>query len=461
MNPVEQLPVPADAGALAALDPGIWPATATRADGTLAVGGLPVAQVASQYGTPVMILDEVDFRARAAAFRDAYADAEVPGVVSYAGKAFLSTTTLGWLAADGLSLDVCSGGELAVALAAGFPANSITFHGNNKSDAELREALSAGVGKYVLDSLEEVDRLGDLAGTAGMRARVLVRVTAGVEAHTHEFIATAHEDQKFGLSLASGTARAAVLAVVARPELELVGIHSHIGSQIFDTSGFEVAASRVVAFAADLRIHDGIGVTELNLGGGMGIAYVTGDDPIAPQEMAHALREIVQAECQRRGIPVPTLAVEPGRAIVGPAMVTVYEVGTVKPVEYAAGQVRTYVSVDGGMSDNIRTALYDAEYTVTLASRTSQAAPMKARVVGKHCESGDIIVADTWLPSDLHRGDLLAVAATGAYCRSMASSYNWVGRPPVIAVRDGNTKVVLRREGIADLLALDPGAGPA
>ncbi len=295
----------------------------------------------------------------------------------------------------------------------GFPAERISLHGNNKSEAELRAGLAAGVGRYVIDSLEEIDRLADLAADAGVVADVLIRVTTGVEAHTHEFIATAHEDQKFGLSLTSGAARDAVLAVAARPELRLVGIHSHIGSQIFNTSGFEVAAHRVVGFIADLLGSDGISVAELNLGGGMGIAYLPTDDPVAPVGMAEALRVIVAGECARRGIDVPLIAVEPGRAIVGPSMVTLYEVGTIKPVEYRTGAWRTYVSVDGGMSDNIRTALYDADYTVVLASRVSSAPAMLTRVVGKHCESGDIVVRDAWLPSDLERGDLLAVAVHG------------------------------------------------
>lgn len=449
---------PSDPEQLSSLDPAIWPATAERdTSGEVVIGGVPVSRIAAEYATPTLVLDEADFRARAAAFRAAYDDDEVPGEVSYAGKAFLSTTTVRWLAQEGLGLDVCSGGELAVALAAGFAPARITFHGNNKSDQELEAGLAAGVGEFVIDSMEEIDRLAGLAADRGVVANVVVRVTAGVEAHTHEFIATAHEDQKFGLSLSSGVARAAVLAVVDQPSLHLHGIHSHIGSQIFDTSGFEVAAARVVAFIADLRIHDGIDVEELNLGGGMGIAYVSGDDPIAPEQMARALRAIVLEECRRRGIPVPRLAVEPGRAIVGPSMVTLYRVGTIKPVEYATGAIRHYVSVDGGMSDNIRTSLYDADYTVRLASRFSSAQPMLARVVGKHCESGDVVVRDAWLPSDLARGDILALAATGAYCRSMASAYNYVGRPPVVSVNGGSSTLVMRRESIEDLLSLDAG----
>ena len=452
-----------DPGAMARIDPQIWPATARRdGAGVLTVGGLCVLDLAERHGTPALILDEADFRARAAAFQSAYNDHAVPGSVSYAGKPFLSATTVRWLAEAGLGLDVCTGGELALARAAGFPAERISLHGNNKTQAELAAGLEAGVGRYIIDSLEEVERLADLAAAAGVVAEVLVRVTSGVEAHTHEFIAIAHEDQKFGLSLTSGAARDAVLAVVARPELHLVGIHSHIGSQIFNTSGFEVAAHRVVGFIADLRDNDDVSVAELNLGGGMGIAYLPTDDPVAPVGMAEALRVIVAGECARREIAVPLISVEPGRAIVGPSMITVYEVGTIKPVEYRTGAWRTYVSVDGGMSDNIRTALYDADYTVVLASRNSSAPAMLTRVVGRHCESGDIVVRDAWLPSDLERGDLLAVAATGAYCRAMASNYNMVTRPPVVSVRGGQDRIVLRRETEADLFGLDAGlAGPA
>lgn len=456
--PAVSIPSVPDATVMARIDPQIWPATARRdAGGTLVIGGVSVRELAATHGTPALILDEADFRARAAAFQSAYTDRDVPGSVSFAGKAFLSATTVRWLAEEGLGLDVCTGGELALANAAGFPAERISLHGNNKSSAELSAGLAAGVGRYVVDSLEEVHRLAALAGAVGAVADVLVRVTTGVEAHTHEFIATAHEDQKFGLSLTSGAAREAVLAVRARPELRLVGIHSHIGSQIFNTSGFEVAAHRVVGFIADLLDLDGIPVAELNLGGGMGIAYLPTDDPVAPVGMAEALRVIVAGECARRGIDVPSIAVEPGRAIVGPSMITLYEVGTIKPVEYRTGAWRTYVSVDGGMSDNIRTALYDADYTVVLASRVSSAPAMLSRVVGKHCESGDIVVRDAWLPSDLERGELLAVASTGAYCRAMASNYNMVARPPVVSVRGGVDRIVLRRETEADLFALDAG----
>jgi len=307
----------------------------------------------------------------------------------------------------------------------------------------------------VIDSFEEIARVAEAAAKAGVVQPVMVRATVGVEAHTHEFIATAHEDQKFGLSAESGAVEEAVRRIAKLPSLTLVGLHSHIGSQIFDASGFEIAAGRVVALAQRIYDEQGIEIEELNLGGGMGIAYLESDDPLDVPDMAAQIGDIVAKACADAGIVTPALAFEPGRAIVGPAGMTLYEVGTVKPVELDSGVMRTYVSVDGGMSDNIRTALYGADYTVRLASRSSTAEPMLCRVVGKHCESGDVVVRDAWLPSDLAPGDLLAVAATGAYCRSMASNYNYLVRPGVVGVRDGQTSAIIRRETIEDLLGLD------
>jgi diaminopimelate decarboxylase len=282
---------------------------------------------------------------------------------------------------------------------------------------------------------------------------VLVRVTTGVEATTHEFVATAHDDQKFGFSLSSGAAAEAVRRVLAAPSLRLAGLHSHIGSQIYDTAGFEVAARRVLRLAAAVAGEHGVTISELNLGGGFGIAYTPDDDPASVRVVAQNLHQIVRGACAEAGLPVPRLTVEPGRAIAGPGTVTLYEVGTIKDVD----GLRSYVSVDGGMSDNIRTALYGAEYSCLLASRESTAPPMLSRLVGRHCESGDIVVRDAYLPADLAPGDLVAVAATGAYCRSMASNYNHVPRPPVVAVRGGAARTLLRRESAADLLALDEG----
>jgi len=435
------------------LVPALWSQTAHKRDGDLVVGGVALADLAAEHLTPAYVLDEADFRSRARAFRDSFAAYDV----FYAGKAFLCTTVARWIAEEGLHLDVCSSGELTVALAAGFDPERIGYHGNNKTHPELRRAVVAGVGRIIVDSFVEIERLAQITDELGETARVLVRVTAGVEAHTHEYIATAHEDQKFGFSITSGDALEAVRRVLAPPGLELLGLHSHIGSQIFDSSGFEVAARRVLALHA--RISDELGVTlpELDLGGGFGIAYTTQDDPADPAQLATEMSKIVEHECRSLGIEEPRLSIEPGRAIVGPSMCTLYTVGTVKEVALDGGARRTYVSVDGGMSDNIRTALYDADYSCTLASRHSDAQPVLARVVGKHCEAGDIVVKDEFVPGDLRPGDLIAVPGTGAYCRSMASNYNHALRPPVIAVRDGGTEVLLRRETEDDLLATDVG----
>ncbi len=440
--------------------PEVWPGSVRRTpSGALAAGRVDVRDLAAEYGTPAYVLDEADFRARAVAFRDAFRHA-FAGLcggadVYYACKAFLCAEVARWLSQDGLRLDTCSGGELAVVLRAGAPAEHVGLHGNNKSDAELERALRAGIGRIVVDSLPEIDRLADAAARLGVRAPVMLRVTVGVEAHTHEYIATAHEDQKFGLSLAAGVAMQAVRQVLARPELDLRGLHSHIGSQIFDTSGFEVAARRVLGLHAQVIRELGVSLPELDLGGGFGMAYTSDHDPLPPDALAGSLAEIIGQECRALGVGVPRISVEPGRAIAGPSTFTLYSAGTIKDVDLEHGAVRRYVAVDGGMSDNIRTALYDADFSCTLASRASPAPPVLARVVGKHCESGDIVVKDEFLPSDVTAGDLLAVPGTGAYCRSMASQYNHVPRPPVIAVRDGAARVIVRRETEDDLLALD------
>ncbi|MDI5968269.1 diaminopimelate decarboxylase [Streptomyces sp. SL13] len=439
---------PAD---LNALDERVWSRTVSRgANGVVSVGGVDVKQLAREHGTPAYVLDESDFRARCRAWKQAFGpDADV----FYAGKAFLSRAVVRWLDEEGLHLDVCSEGELATALSAGMPAERIALHGNNKSAREIERAVRAGVGRIVLDSFHEIVRVAGIAERLGTRQRVQIRVTVGVEAHTHEFIATAHEDQKFGIALADGQAAEAVRRALKLDSLELIGIHSHIGSQIFDTSGFEVAAHRVVGLLREIRDEHGVELPEIDLGGGLGIAYTPDDDPREPDRIAVALNDIVTRECEAAGLAVPRISVEPGRAIVGPTAFTLYEVGTIKPLK----GLRTYVSVDGGMSDNIRTALYDARYSVSLVSRSSTAPPMLSRVVGKHCESGDIVVRDAFLPEDLAPGDLIAVPATGAYCRSMASNYNHALRPPVVAVNDGASREIVRRETEEDLLRLDIG----
>ncbi|TCC42811.1 diaminopimelate decarboxylase [Kribbella capetownensis] len=437
------------------LVPQLWSSTAKKsAEGSLVIGGVDLRDLVAEHGSPAYVLDEDDFRSRARAFKHAFKDFDV----YYAGKAFLCTTIVRWVMDEGLNLDICSGGELAVALRAGADPKRLGFHGNNKSESELARALEAGVGRIIVDSQYEISRLIELARERNRTAPVMIRVTAGVEAHTHEYIATAHEDQKFGFSITSGAAFEAVARVNEAPELELLGLHSHIGSQIFDSSGFEVAAKRVIALHARVSDELGVDMPDLDLGGGFGIAYTTQDDPSDPAQLATELGKIVEHECRAFEVEMPRVSIEPGRAIVGPAMCTVYSVGTVKEVELDYGASRSYVSVDGGMSDNIRTALYDADYSCTLANRYSDAEPALARVVGKHCESGDIVVKDEFLPSDVRPGDLIAVPGTGAYCRSMASNYNHVPRPPVIAVKDGRTRVVVRRETEDDLLLLDMGA---
>ncbi len=439
------------------LVPELWAQTVHRDGGELVVGGVPVSALAAEQGTPAYVLDELDFRRRARDFRSAFADEAPRAAVFYAGKAFMCTSVVRWVEEEGLGLDVCTGGELGLALRAGFPPDRITLHGNNKSDEELERAVAAGVGRVVVDAFDEIDRLDVVARTAGRVVPTLIRCTVGVEAHTHDYIATAHEDQKFGFSLADGDTEEAARRVHDRPGLRLLGLHSHIGSQIFDTSGFEVAARRVLRLHARLVRDLGIGLPELGLGGGFGIAYTRRDDPQPPAQLAAGIRAIVSSECRALGIEPPALSVEPGRAIAGPSTLTLYAVGTVKRVRLDAGAARTYVAVDGGMSDNVRTALYDADYSCTLASRSSSAPPVLARVVGKHCESGDVVVKDEFLPGDVRRGDLVAVPGTGAYCRSLASAYNHVPRPPVISVRDGRARVLLRRETEDDLYALDAG----
>jgi len=447
-----------------ALERAVWPAGARLDEsGVLSIGGIRAADLAGEFGTPVFVLDEQDFRARARLFRDAFesAFAEIgsSAEVYYAGKSFLCTAVARWVVEEGLRLDTCTGGELAVAARAGIDGPRLGLHGNNKSDAEIARAVDMRVGRIVLDSLAEVERVADAGAAAGRRVPVMVRVTTGVHAGGHEYISTAHEDQKFGLSIADGSAMTALRAVLARPELELLGVHTHIGSQIQDAAAFEVSARKLLALRAQLYAATGTLLPELDLGGGFGIAYTAEDSPVDITELARALADVVEQVSDELELAVPRISIEPGRAIAGPSTVTLYEVGVVKPVTVGEGEVRvrTYVSVDGGMSDNIRPALYGAEYTARLANRSSGKVKVRSRVVGKHCESGDIVIPDIDLPADVAPGDLLAVPATGAYGRSMASNYNLVARPPVVAVKDGAARVIVRRETEDDLLATDVG----
>ncbi|NHI16375.1 diaminopimelate decarboxylase [Microbacterium excoecariae] len=457
------LAVPTDANDLAE---GVWPAGARReADGEMTFAGIRVTALAARWGTPVVLIDEDEVRARAARIRAAFqaAAARHGGAarVYYAGKAFLSAEIARWVRAEGLGVDVCSRGELETALAAGVPAGEIGFHGNNKSASELERAVEVGVGTIIVDSPLEIERLAAITERLGRPQRVLVRVRSGVHADTHAFLATAHEDQKFGFSLEE--AEGAVARIRELAHVEFSGLHCHIGSQIFGVDGFRESAARVLELHERLAASGPVPV--LNLGGGFGIAYTRADDPAPIEELADGIVDAVAAECQARGIALPTLSFEPGRSVVGPAGMTLYEVGTTKPVQVAAGEssaTRLYVAVDGGMSDNPRTALYGAQYSARIASRAGDGDPALARVVGMHCESGDIVVDHEFLPSDVAPGDLVAVPATGAYSAAMSSNYNHVPRPPVVAVRGGEARVIVRGETIDDLLARDAGlAAPA
>ena len=434
----------------------MWSSSVTTG-AELSIAGISAKDLAKEFGTPTFFIDEADFRARALAWNEALKEAfgDKAGTVYYASKAFSCTEVARWIKDLGIGIDVSTGGEMAVALAGGIDPKKIEVHGNNKSIAEIEKAISVGVETIVIDSMYEIDRVAGAAAKAGKVQRVLLRLTPGIEAHTHKSIATAHEDVKFGFSIASGAAWTAITAVHNQPSLELRGFHAHIGSQIFGFESFEILAERFVTFLAKYRDEFKKELPELDLGGGYGIAYLEGDVNVIPRDAMQALANAVKKHCAAFNLQIPTVSIEPGRAIVGPTMFTLYEVGTVKDVTLENGTHRRYISVDGGMSDNIRPSLYGAEYTTILANRTSTATTTSSRLVGKHCETGDIIIREIELPDDIVPGDLLAVPATGAYGRSMASNYNHVPRPSVVAVKDGKARVIVRRESIEDLLALD------
>ena len=431
----------------------VWPRNAARGtDGVVSIAGVALTDIAERFGTPVMVVDEDDFRSRCRDMARAFGG---PEHVHYASKAFLTRTIARWVEEEGLSLDVASENELRIALMADFPAARITAHGNNKDDAFLRACVDEGVGHVVLDSDQELERLDAIAGEVGRAQHVMIRVKPGIEAHTHEFVATSHEDQKFGFSLASGSAYRAAEAAVKAANLELVGLHCHVGSQVFDAQGFTAAADRVLELYS--RIHDELGVIlpELDLGGGYGIAYTEDEQPLDVDEVAHDLLTAVAKTAAELGIEAPSVLVEPGRAIAGPGTVTVYEVGTVKDVTVDEGVSRRYLSVDGGMSDNIRPALYGSLYDARVVSRTVDGTATSTRIVGSHCESGDVLIRDAEYPDDIRRGDLVALAATGAYTYAMSSRYNAFNRPAIVSVRDGAVTPMMRRETIEDFLALE------
>ena len=426
-------------------------------DGSLSIAGMSASQLASEFGTPLFVIDEADFLSRATLWKAALEHnfGEKAGIVYYAGKSFLNKEIARWITSVGIGLDVCSGGELAVAKSVDFSADRIELHGNNKSESEIRDAIEYGVGTIVMDSFHEIERVAKIAADLGKIQKVFLRLTAGVEAHTHEFISTAHEDQKFGFSIASGAAWKAVEATSLHSSLKLAGFHSHIGSQIFISEGFEIAATRLIELLAKYRDHFDVELPELDLGGGYGIAHLPGESGLDPHEVLSSIAAVVKSACAEHQLQIPRISIEPGRHIVGPTTTTLYVVGTTKNVELDGGESRRYISIDGGMSDNIRPSLYGAQYTALLANRHSDSSPVNSRIVGKHCESGDIVIREIDLPGDIGPGDLLAVPATGAYGRSMASNYNHIPRPAVVAVKDGKARLITRRETISDLLSLD------
>ncbi|MEY3430550.1 MAG: hypothetical protein RJB30_482 [Actinomycetota bacterium] len=439
------------------LNPKIWPKTATRREGVVRIGDCSVKAIAAKYGTPIFVLDELDLLERATYWRD-----QLQGVfgekshqVYFAAKSFISVEVAKLIAEIGIGIDVCTGGELAVARAANFPGERIEMHGNNKSEAEIASAIDYRVATIVVDSLQEITRIARIAHEKGRVQGVMIRLNPGVEAHTHEFIKTAHEDVKFGFSIASGAAWDAIMEISKHETLKLVGVHTHIGSQIFSDEAFRETAVRLLGFLARYKAEFGVELPELNVGGGVGIAYTDADQPISAAQLLTSLKTVIASECSKLGLSFPQISVEPGRAIIGPSMVTIYRVGTTKEVRLEDGKTRLYVSVDGGMSDNIRPALYSADYSIALANRESSAQLRDCRIVGKHCESGDIIIDSVELASDIAPGDLLVVPATGAYGRSMASNYNHQPRPGVISVANGAARTILRTETERDLLALD------
>ncbi len=445
---------PNDVNSVAA---GIWPESFKRdAEGQIEIGGVAVGDLAAEFGTPLYVLDKDEFFARAMRIKAAFNAAAVrygtTAKIYYAGKAFLCTEVVRWVDELGLYLDASSGGELAVALAGGIDAKRVGLHGNNKSHSEIGKAVTAGLGVIVIDSEIEVERIASSAGAQDVIQPVRLRVNTGVHAHTHEYLATAREDQKFGIAIAD--VPEIVAKIRSHKHLQFLGLHSHIGSQIFAVEGFVEAAKRLVALHAELS-KDG-SIPELNLGGGFGVAYTPADKPKDIEEIAFAIVETVADECKKLGVDFPVLCFEPGRAIVGPAGITLYNVGTTKDVLVGENaDVRKYVSIDGGMSDNARPALYEADYTACLASRESTEPAAIARVVGKHCESGDIVVRDSYLPADVSPNDLLAVATTGAYCFSLASNYNYLARPAVVSVSKGKADLIVRAETEVDLLSRD------
>ena len=423
----------------------------TNEHGHLTIGGADTVSLAERYGTPLYVLSEVQVRASMREFRKAmqscYGD---NSLVIYASKA-LNCKELCRIANDeGLGLDVVSGGELYTAVSVDFPRERIYFHGNNKTHAELQYALESGVGTIVVDNITELELLNALAESAGVTQEIMLRIKPGVEAHTHQYIMTGSIDSKFGFALENDEARRAVELALSHKHLCLRGLHCHIGSQIFEVEPFCETARVMMRFIRAIKDEFGVEIEKLNLGGGFGIKYVAENDPRHPDEFLRQVSAVVNGEAERLGVSRPMMLIEPGRAIVAPAGITLYTVGGIKEI---AG-VRTYVSVDGGMPDNPRYALYGSEYTALIANKAAMPADQKVTIAGKCCESGDLLQENTYIQSAAV-GDVLAVLATGAYNYSMASNYNRIPRPKMLMVRDGEARTIIRRESYADLVRND------
>ncbi|MFJ6086270.1 diaminopimelate decarboxylase [Streptomyces sp. NPDC092369] len=429
-------------------DLSVWPASTTEPHpGELSVGGVPLAELADRFGTPVYVLDEAEVRDRCRTYLHAFPDAEV----LYAAKAFLCRAMVHWIEEEGLGLDVCSAGELELAVTTGFPPERTVLHGNAKSPRDLEMALRLGVGRIVIDSPSEIARLAAAVGHGGHQ-KVMVRVVPAVSAGAHEKIRTGTDDQKFGLSIADGHAQHAIARILDQPQLELTGLHCHLGSQITTVKPYLAAVRRVVGLMARLHDQHGLVLPELDLGGGHGIAYRPGEPALDLTDLSRRVRAELHDACAAAGLPVPRLTIEPGRAIAGPAGIALYHVLAVKRTG-----THTFVAVDGGMSDNPRPALYGVRYAPRLIGRRTTTDRVPVTVVGRHCEAGDTLATDVRLPADVRPGDLLAVPVAGAYHLSMASTYNLVGRPPVAAVRDGHARLLVRRESLDDIRSRDVG----
>lgn len=421
-----------------------------NAQGHLEIGGVDVTDLAKEYGTPLYIVDEALIRQRANEYVSAFKESGLKFQVAYASKAFSVMAMCAIADQEGLSLDVVSDGELYTALQAGFPAARIHFHGNNKTPDEINMALDANIGCFVVDNFVELRLLNALAADKGKKVKILFRITPGVEAHTHEYISTGQEDSKFGFDLGNGAAKQAIQEALELSNLEILGVHSHIGSQIFEVDGFRMAVDKVVAFAVQIRDELGLTFKVINLGGGFGIRYVEGDTPLPVAQYVAAITDAVISNFSAANFPLPEIWVEPGRSIVGDAGTTLYTVGTMKDIP----GVRKYIAVDGGMMDNPRPALYQSRYEAILANRANEANTETVTIAGKACESGDKLIIDLELPK-AETGDLLAVSCTGAYNYSMASNYNRFRRPAVVFVKDGQSDLVVQRESLENIVGND------